>query len=344
MKAAILEQGRIHVGDFPDPTPVQGQVVVKTHRCALCASDAHFLSSCHTIVERSQKTNGPYAGIDLDKPIVMGHEFVGEIVDYGPGSRKPLPTGTVVTAIPAVRMKDRFGIVGYYPECPGGYGEYMLLDEDLMLEVPGDLDPDLAAMIEPLAVGIEHARAGEIAAGEMPLVIGCGAIGLGVIAGLKLQGIPAIVACDFDPRRRELARTMGAEVVIDPREISPYLPHADLGGRAPNVVYECVGKAGIMNEIVDAITDQGRIVMGGYCLDPEEIYVPTAQNKRLKINFAGGEMPEDMIAARDAIVSGAVDLRPWLGDGIGLSEIEDSLKRMSDPAEPIRRVVDPTKI
>lgn len=344
MRAAILEQGRIHVGNFPDPTPGQGQAVVRTHRCALCASDAHFLTSGHTIVERSQKNNGPYAGVDLSKPIVMGHEYVGEIVDYGPGSKRPLPAGATVTSIPAVRSGDSFGIVGYYHECPGGYGEYMLLDEDLLLEVPPELDPDLAALIEPLAVGIEHARAGSVVGGEIPLVIGCGAIGLGVIAGLRIQGVSPIVACDFDPGRRELARAMGADIVIDPREVSPYLPHADLGGMPPNVVYECVGRAGIINQIVDGITFGGRIVMGGYCLDPEEIYVPTAQNKRLHIHFAGGEMPEDMIAARDAIVGGKVDLRPWLGEGIGLSQVEASLKAMADPAEPIRRVVDPTRL
>lgn len=343
MKAAILEHGRIRVGDFPDPTPEQGQVVVRTHRCALCASDAHFLTSGHTIVERSQKNNGPYARIDLSKPIVMGHEYVGEIIDYGPGSKRPLPTGTRVTAIPGVRLGDSFGIVGYYPECPGGYGEYMLLDEDLLLEVPRDLDPDLAALIEPLAVGIEHARAGGMRAGEIPLVVGCGAIGLGVIAGLRLQGVAPIVACDLDPGRRELALAMGADVVIDPRQTSPYLPHVDLGGRPPNVVYECVGKAGILTAIIDEIAAFGRIVMGGYCLDPEEIYVPTAQNKRLQVNFAGGEMPDDMIAARDAIVAGKVDLRPWLGEGIGLSGVEEALKRMSDPSEPIRRVVDPSR-
>lgn len=344
MKAAILDHGRIKVGEFPDPTPEKGQVVVRTHRCALCASDAHFLTSGHTVVERSQKNNGPYARIDLNKPIVMGHEYVGEIVDYGPGSRKPLPAGTLVTSVPAVRMGDSFGIVGYYPECPGGYGEYMLLDEDLLLEVPRGVDLDLAALIEPLAVGIEHARAGEIRKGDIPLVLGCGAIGLSVIAGLRLQNIAPIVACDVDPGRRELALAMGADVVVDPREASPYQPHDDLGGKAPNVVYECVGKAGIMSDIIDGIAPLGRIVMGGYCLEPEEIYVPTAQNKRLQVNFAGGELPEDMIAARDAIVEGKVNLKPWLGEGIGLSEVGDALKRMSDPSEPIRRVVDPSRL
>lgn len=48
--------------------------------------------------------------------------------------------------------------------------------------------------------------------------------------------------------------------------------------------------------------------------------------------------------ARDAILQGKVDLRPWLGEGVGLSEVGDALERMSDPAEPIRRVVDPSRI
>ncbi|MCE2391721.1 MAG: zinc-binding dehydrogenase [Proteobacteria bacterium] len=343
MRAAIFENGRVQVGEFPEPVPGKGHALVRTHRCGLCASDAHFIVSASTVVERSRKTGGAYGGIDLAKPIVMGHEFVGEILDYGPGSRRPLPTGTRVTAVPALQTRHGLSIVGYYPECPGGYGEYMLLDEDLLLEVPRDLDLELAALIEPLAVGVEHARAGEVREGEIPLVIGCGAIGLGVIAALRLLGIAPIVASDFDPARRELALAMGAEVVVDPRETSPYQIRDDLGDRAPTVVYECVGKAGMLSQIVDGIAPGGRIVMGGYCLDPEQVYVPTAQEKRLRVHFAGGETPDDMIAARDAIVAGSVDLRLWLGDGIGLSGVADSLTRMSDPASPVRTVVDPSR-
>ncbi|MEZ4215201.1 MAG: zinc-binding dehydrogenase [Myxococcota bacterium] len=343
MRAAILENGRIAVGELSDPTPAEHQVLVRTHRCALCASDAHFLISGPTIVERSRRNGGAYGGIDLARPIVMGHEYVGEILDYGPGSSRPLPVGALVTAIPGIRTKGGFGIVGYYPDCPGGYGEYMLLDESFLLELPRDVDLDLASLVEPLAVGIEHARAGEAREGDVPLVVGCGAIGLGVIAGLRLQGIAPIVASDFDPRRRELALAMGADVALDPRDESPYARRKDLGERAPNIVYECVGKPGILGAIVDAIAPGGRIVMGGYCLEPEEVYVPTAQEKRLRVHFAGGETPADMIAARDAIVSGAVDLRPWLGEGIGLSGVADALARMSDPASPIRTVVDPSR-
>ncbi len=343
MRAAILENGAMRVGHLPDPSPEQGQVLVKTHRCALCASDAHFIHSAETIIERSKPSDGPYARIDLSRPIVMGHEYVGEIVDYGPGSRRPLPVGTRVTSVPGVRLGNTFGIVGYYPECPGGYGELMLLDEDLLLSVPEDLDLDLAALIEPLAVGVEHARAGGVQVNDIPLVLGCGAIGLGVIAALKLQGVGPVVACDIHSDRLDMAALMGADVLVDVRVDDPYRPRSDLGGRSPNVIYECAGRPGMLTDIVNRASAFSRIVMGGYCLEPEELYVPTAQNKRLTVHFAGGELPDDMVVARDAIASCQIDLRPWLGEGIGLAEVASTLQTMADPGRAIRYVVDPAR-
>lgn len=342
MKAAILENGKIHVGQMPDPTPRKGQAIVRTHRCALCASDAHFMTSAETIVAQSKAYDLPFASADLSRPIVMGHEFVGELMDYGPGSRRPLKPGTKVTAIPGMKLLDgSFGIVGYTNECPGGFGQYMLLDEDFLLDVPADLDDDLAALIEPLAVGFEHARTGKAQKGDVPLVLGCGAIGLGVIAALKLMDIAPIVAADLDPGRRATALLMGADIAVDPRETSPYGAFPELGGKRADVVYECVGKAGILSSIIEQIVPGGRIVMGGYCLDLEHLYVPLGQMKGIQINFGGGEEMQDMVAARDAIVSGSIDMRHWLGPNIGLHGVEQALKDMPDPASPIRTVVDP---
>jgi threonine dehydrogenase-like Zn-dependent dehydrogenase len=341
MKAAILENGRIHVGDMPELTPKQGQVLVRTHRCGLCASDAHFLCSGEMVVAKSKEHGGPYANVDLSKRIVMGHEYVGEILDYGPGSRRPVKVGAKVTSVPMMMAGGDMGIIGYVNELPGGFGEYMLLDENYLLEVPSELDDDLAALIEPLAVGLEHARAGEPQAGEIPLVIGCGAIGLGVIAGLKLKGIGPIVAADFDANRRALALKMGADVAVDPREVSPYEPLPEIGQRRPNLVYECVGKPGLLNAIINSVGRDARIVMGGFCLEPEQLYVPTAQTKRLKINFACGEEMQDMELAMRAILDGRIDVRPWLGTRIGLSGVGGALEAMTDPASPVRTVVDP---
>ena len=85
----------------------------------------------------------------------------------------------------------------------------------------------------------------------------------------------------------------------------------------------------------------GRIVMGGYCMEAEQFYVFTAQNKRLNVQFAAGEEPQDMELALRSIADGSIDVRPWLGERIGLSGVERTLNEMSGPLAPIRTVVDP---
>lgn len=341
MKAAYLHDGRIQVGDVPEPRPGKGQALVRTHRCGLCASDAHFLCSGADIVAKSKEFGGPYASVDLGKPIVMGHEFVGEILEYGADSRKPIKVGAKVTSTPVMRKGAAMGVIGYVSELPGGFGEYMLLDEDMMLEVPAHVDDDLAALIEPLAVGLEHARAGEPRPGEIPLVVGCGAIGLGVIAGLKLTGMSPIIAADFDAGRRRIAQAMGADIVVDPREISPYAPLAGHGNIQANLIYECVGKPGLLQQIIQGAPFGARIVIGGFCLEPEQIYVPLGQMKRLKLHFACGEEQQDMERALRAIAEDTINMRPWLGQRIGLSGVGGALAQMDDPASPVRTIVDP---
>jgi threonine dehydrogenase-like Zn-dependent dehydrogenase len=97
MKAAYLFNNEIKVGEVSDPKPAKGQVLVRTCSCGLCASDVHFLHSGPKMVSRSQEFGGPYANVDLSKPFVPGHEFVGEILDYGPGSARRLKVGTRVS-------------------------------------------------------------------------------------------------------------------------------------------------------------------------------------------------------------------------------------------------------
>lgn len=344
MKAAFIVNNEVHVGELPDPVPSRGQALVRTHSCGLCASEAHFLHAGQNVVDLSRKHGGPYAGLELSRPFVPGHEYVGEVIDYGPGSRRTVKPGRRVTSVPIMRQSGAHAVIGFNHDCPGGFGEYMLLDEDMLLEVPSDLDDDMAAMTEPLAVGLEHARRGKPTGDDVALVIGCGAIGLGVIAGLRLMGVSPIVAADFHEERRAVAIRMGADIALDPRELSPYEPIADLGMRQVNLVYECVGMPGLLQQIIQSVAFDARIVMGGYCMEPEQLLVFSAQNKRLTVHFAGGEEPQDMELALRSIADGTIDVTPWLGARIGLTGVGLALEQMSGPFAAIRTVVDPRQI
>ncbi len=344
MRAATLLNGEITVADLPIPTPGPMQVLVKTRLCAICASDAHFVTSAEAMIENSQRFGGAYANIDLSQKIAMGHEFVAEIIEYGPQTQQQYPLGTRVTAIPGmVDDQGQPSIIGYEGSLPGGFAEYMLLFEPLLLPIPDHVPDELAALVEPLAVGLEHARSGNPTPDDVALVIGAGAIGLGVVAGLKKAGLDRIIAADLDPQRRELAVQMGATFAVDPRETSPYGPQDAFDGAQVNLVYECVGRRGMLNQIIPGLGMGGRIVMGGYSLEPEELLVPPAQDRRLTIHFASGEEPQDMALALASIADGSIDVRPWLGRTIGLSEVAEAVATMGDPSAAVRTLVDPTQ-
>ena len=84
-------------------------------------------------------------------------------------------------------------------------------------------------------------------------------------------------------------------------------------GRQANLIYECVGRPGMLQQMVEAAPFDGRIVMGGYCMEEERMFVFAAQNKRLTLQFAGGEEAQDMDLALRAIAEGSIDVTPWLG-------------------------------
>src|SRR5262249_43526494 len=143
---------------------------------------------------------------------------------------------------------------------------------------------------EPMAVGLHAVEKAALAADDVPLVIGCGPVGLAVIAALAARGARPIVAADFSARRRHLAEAMGADVVVDPRQRSPYQSWSDMaawppGRRAPEpqvwrpgpslrpaVIFECVGVPGVLDQIMAAAPRNARIVVVGVCMEPDVIY------------------------------------------------------------------------
>ena len=150
--------------------------------------------------------------------MVFGHEFCCEVLDYGPSTQKRFKPGTRVCSVPALLSAEGPKGIGYSNDNVGAYAERMLLSEALLLEVPNGLAAEHAALTEPLAVGIHAVEKANVRGDEVPLVIGCGPVGLAVIAGLKLKGLHPIVAADYSPARRALAEKMGADVVIDPAQ------------------------------------------------------------------------------------------------------------------------------
>ncbi len=268
MRATIMRDHKLVVDELPTPVPGPGEVLVKTLACGICGSDLHTLKHADKLVETSRRSGGIF-NMDLARDVVMGHEFCAEIVDHGPNTTKTLKAGTRVCAMPLVLRPSGVETVGYSNDHPGGYGEYMRLTESLLLEVPNGLATELAALTEPMAVGRHAVEKARLEKADAPLVIGCGPVGLSVIAALRLRDVRPIVAADFSPRRRQLAVAMGADIIIDPADGSPYqgwrevaawedpasapprAPWATGPALRPAVIFECVGVPGVIDQIME---------------------------------------------------------------------------------------------
>ena len=141
MRAAIMRNKRLVVDDIPLPTPGPGEVLVKTLACGICGSDLHTLKHAEKLVEGARRSGGVFV-MDLQRDIVMGHEFCVEIVDFGPNTQKHFKAGQRACAMPVLIRPTGVETVGYSNENPGGYGELMRLTEGLLLEVPTASPPN----------------------------------------------------------------------------------------------------------------------------------------------------------------------------------------------------------
>jgi 2-desacetyl-2-hydroxyethyl bacteriochlorophyllide A dehydrogenase len=358
MKAAIMRNAKIVVDEMAMPVPSEHEVLVKTLACGICGSDLHALKHGHDMVQTSLETGGSFV-MDLSKDVVMGHEFCAEVLDYGPNTSRNLKPGTRVCSFPTTVHNGALATVGYSNAVPGGYSENMVLTESMLLPVPNGLSTAHAALTEPMAVGLHAVRMAKLNKSEVPLVIGCGPVGLAVIAALKQAGVGPIIAVDYSAKRRELAELMGADEIIDPSNTSPYdcwkdiakydahgslMPIEPFSGQSfrQGVFFECVGVPGVIDQIMAGAPSKGRIVVVGVCMEADQIRPLTAINKELNLQFVLGYQPEEFAETLHNIAEGHVNVAPLITSTVGLDGVAQAFEDLADPERHAKILVDPT--
>jgi threonine dehydrogenase-like Zn-dependent dehydrogenase len=279
--------------------------------------------------------------MDPGRDVVMGHEFCAEVLDYGPNTARRLPTGAHVTSMPVLLRGGAIQGIGYSNEIPGGYGERMVLSEPLLVAVPEGLSPEHAALTEPMAVGVHAVAKGRVEAQDTAVVIGCGPIGLAVIAALRMQGIEPIVAADFSPARRALAQRIGAHVVVDPRERSAFAACAEVAAFRPVAVFECVGVPGVIQGIVREAPRNARVVVVGVCMEEDRIKPMIAVGKELSLHFVLGYTPEEFAGTLHAIADGKIDVAPLITGRVGIEGVAAAFEELAHPDRHAKILVEP---
>ena len=376
MRAVTCHQGDLSLTELPDPEPGPGQLVLRVRRTGICGSDLHARRHADDLAAVMEEL--AYAdSIRSTTPTVLGHEICGEVVG---GATRSFPEGTRVAVFPLVRGTSGVHPIGLSPLAPGGYAEQVLVEASMAHRVPDSLDDDLAALTEPMAVAHHAVRRSGAGKRDTAIVLGCGPVGLAVVLLLKARGVRTVVASDLSAVRRDLALACGADVVVEPREESPWTAApgrgwrtsapelldfavttmerlrrvpgwqhvnraAELAGAADQpapVVFECVGVPGMLDQVLAQAPLASRVVVVGVCMDEDRIRPSLAINKELDLRFVLGYTPLEFHDTVAMLAAGKVDPSPLLTGTVGLEGVEAAFTALEAADVHAKILVDPS--
>lgn len=357
MRAVIRRDKQLVCDEIGALTPAAGQTLVKTLACGICGSDLHALHHMEHMIETSARANGGMTnGFVPSDDTVFGHEFCAEVLEHGPGGGRFKP-GTRVVSVPVTMTATGVEMLGFSNRLPGGFAEQMLLTEAMLLEVPNGLPTDQAALTEPFAVGAHAVAKARLDKDSVCLVLGCGPVGLSVIAGLKALGHGPVIAADFSPRRRAAAEMMGADVVVDPAQESPHGKWEGLGvpvTRAAQrmmqmmgkrfgqpVVFECVGAPGVLQGLIEASPAGSQIVVAGVCMESDKIEPSIAITKEIELTFVFGYTPEEFGQTLHNLAEGVIDVSRLVTGKVPLDGVAQAFRDLGDPEAHVKILVEP---
>jgi len=279
--------GQVRVVDLP-PLPALGadEVLLRTDYLGICGTDLHVLHGKHPWVR---------------PPVITGHEAVATIVALG-ARVTGFETGELVVLNPLVTCGHcRACLAGRPNHCadgkvfgfrlPGAGRTTFSAPAKQLHKVPAGLDPRLAVLAEPLAVGIHAAaRAADLA---RVLIIGGGTIGLSVLLAVVARGAAQVDVVEPVEAKRELAMAFGAAAVMPP---------ADLAGSAHyTAVFDCVASQGTLDQACEAVVPGGSVVVVGIAEAARHFPLPRLQRFESDILGSGMYVPADIDAALQAL-------------------------------------------
>jgi (R,R)-butanediol dehydrogenase/meso-butanediol dehydrogenase/diacetyl reductase len=333
MKAAVFEAlGQpLSVQDVSDPTPANDEIVVEVGRCGICGSDLHM-------------TEDPIFGVPSGT--VLGHEYSGEIVAVGPGVER-LKVGDVVTVSPVRGC-------GHCPRClagqqawcqerrleGGGYAQYSLASERQCVKLPSVISLEDGALTEPLSVALHGVSLAKMPLGAKVLVIGAGPIGLATAFWARRLGAKQVAVIDLHTYQEQRAYEMGASAFFGKTENLINKVNQAIGG-APDIVFECVGKPGLIEQSIQHVRVKGTVVVLGLCTAPDTFNPFAALHKEVCIQTSAFfEFPE-FCTAVDALDSGAVAPHALITDTVSLQSMPDTFEALRQRTTQCKVMVNP---
>lgn len=339
MLRALLEKPEvIKFYEIEKPTPKTGEILIKVKRMGICGSDIHAFHGQHPT---------------MPAPVVMGHEFSGEIAELGEGV-DGFKVGDRVTVRPQItcgscyhcktgneNVCHHLKVIGCNINAPGGAQEYVTIPERLVFKLPDTFDYDDGAMVEPVAVGVAAVRTFSMDVKDKNiLVLGAGTIGNLVAQSAKAMGAASVTITDICDEKLEIAKRCGIDHTVNTKK-------EDLGTRleefygidALDGALECVGSEITANEAIQVCRKESEIIIVGiYAKDPA-IHMIDVQEKELHLSGVLMYSEDEFKMAMELIRTGKVNLTPLKTKHFPYKDYEQAFQYIADNAKTSMKIL-----
>ena len=321
MKAAFFEGvGRpLRIGGLDIPEPADDEVLLRIAACGICGSDLHMTEDPTTF--------------GIAEGFVLGHEFAGEVVRCG-------------SAVAGLRPGDRVAVApmrgcGHCDSCRrgepawcsamrligGGYAEFATVAARQCRMLADDLPLAEGALAEPIAVGLHAVMRSGLKPGDNVLVLGAGPIGLLVAFWARRLGARNVVVADLNRHQQDRAAAIGATgfALSGPGLAAEFREHA---GSAPDIVFECVGKRGLIDFACRLVRVHGTVIGVGLCVGGDEWDPFAALSKEIRIVFAVFFTMPEFETALEALGPGRFRPQALVTGRIGFGEVAETFEAL----------------
>jgi len=335
MKAMyLLEPRKIVEKEIKVPAPKQGEVLVKIKAVGICGSDVHYYET------------GRIGDFVVKKPLILGHESAGEIVEIGKDV-KDLKIGDRVALEPGVPCrKCKFCKLGRYNLCPnmkfmatppidGAFTEYITHPADFCFKLPSSISYEEGAMFEPLSVGLWAAEKADLRPEDKVAILGAGTIGIMTLQSVLVSGVTDVTVFDLIHFRLNVAQRLGAKLIVDSKKENAFKEYKDRF----DIVFETAGSEITTHNTVNLVNRGGKIVLVG--MPPQDevaLNINRMISKEIKIStvFRYANMYP---RALSLVSEGKIKLKSLISKHFKLSELQRAFKYVVDNRSETLKII-----
>ena len=340
MKALLhTEPYRLDYADVAEPDVGAEDVLVRVAACGVCGSDVHGYTG-----ETGRRL----------PPIIMGHEAAGvvervgeDVRDVQPGTRVCFDSTVYCNRCEACRRGEvnrcvRRQVLGVStPDVKrhGAFAEFVVLPHWTLIPMPEALSFTQAALLEPVSIGLHAASRADVREGDAVLVLGAGPIGLFAMQAARLKGAEKLIVSDLDETRLDLARDLGADVAVSPKEVDlPEAVREATDGRGADVSIEAVGIGATVRQAIAATRAGGTVALVGNLEQRTEIPLQETISKELTLRGSYASSGEYRDAV-ELVASGKIDVLRLVSETASLADGQRAFDRLREGERGLMKIV-----